>query len=919
MVFFIENLYRNLFKPLKFRSLEKKGAQMKYYSSDYADAFKKLNVGNEGLSDADKRLSEYGFNELEAKKRNPVFAIFASQFSNPLIILLIIASVLSVFLKEYLEAVGMFIIALISVGLGFVQEYRAEKAMEALKKLSAPTGRVIRNGEEKKLPAREIVPGDILLLEAGDIVAADCRLFEESVLYIDEATLTGESLPSKKFTHKVKEGTSIVGQGNMAFMGTVVTNGKGRGIVTATGMLTEFGKIAKSLEETEETKTPLQVKFEAMAKQIGLAVIGLITIVFFMGLIYQKDMSFAGMLIFSVSLAVAAVPSALPAIVTIGLAMGANSMAKKSMIIKKLPATESLGAVTVICSDKTGTITKNQMTAVRLFFDKSVIGVTGVGYRTEGELKLPKKFDLKGLESMLRIGVLCNNARLLKKSSEIFGDPTEGALLVLAEKASVKKDEYLSSIQEIAFDSERKMMSKIFLDKRTGKQQAFVKGAPENLLKCCSRIYESGKIRKLTKNDCDEIARINNSFAEGSLRVLALASKEVPSGKNLDVRNVERDLIFFGLVGMMDPPRKEVKKAVKECIDAGIKVMLITGDHPATAKAVAEQVGLFRKNDVVLTGEELDSLKDSELERDIDFVRIIARALPVHKLRVINILKKKGHVVAMTGDGVNDAPALKKADIGIAMGATGTDVAKEVSKSILVDDNFANIVNAISEGRNIYDKIIKSARYLLSCNLGEIIAVFLSIIVNLPLPLVPMQILLMNLLTDGLPAIGLGCESPDNDIMKRAPRNPKEHLFSNEMLMLTLIFGLIMGIGTLLMFSIYLSQGLEIARTVAFTTLVMFEMFAVVGSRSLHPFAKLNIFSNKWLAAGIIASVSIQIAVVYWQPFQVFFQTSALNIVDWLRILLVSSLGFFIMEFGKILILRLESESKTKVPVSSPA
>ncbi len=889
---------------------------MRYYSSDYADAFKKLNVADSGLSDSDveKRISEYGFNELDVKHQNTFLNILAGQFRNPLIILLLIASLLSLFLKEYLEAIGMVIIALISVSLGFVQEYRAEKAMEALKKLSAPTGRVIRNGEEKKLPAREIVPGDILLLEAGDIVAADCRLFEESVLYVDEATLTGESFPSKKFTHKLKDGTSIVGQGNMAFMGTVVTNGKGKGIVTSTGMGTEFGKIAKSLEETEETKTPLQVKFESLAKQIGLAVIALITIVFIMGLIYQKDMTFAGMLIFSVSLAVAAVPSALPAIVTIGLAMGANSMAKKSMIIKKLPATESLGAVTVICSDKTGTITKNQMTAVRVFFDSKVVEVTGTGYKPAGELRLPKKFDVKGLESMLRIGLLCNNARLLKKSGEIFGDPTEVALLVLAEKARVKKDDSISSVQEIAFDSERKMMSKIFLDKKTGRQNAFVKGAPEIMIKYCSRIYEGGKIRKLSKKDRDEISRINNSFAEGALRVLALATKEVPAKKNLDVKNVERDLVFYGLVGMMDPARKEVRKSVKECIDAGIKVMIITGDHPATAKAVAEQVGLFKRNDVVLTGEELDRMKDSELERDIDFVRIIARALPVHKLRIINVLKKKGHVVAMTGDGVNDAPALKKADVGIAMGASGSDVAKEVSKSILVDDNFANIVNAITEGRNIYDKIIKSARYLLSCNLGEIIAVFLSIIVNLPLPLVPMQILLMNLLTDGLPALGLGCESPDDDIMKRGPRDPKQHLFSNEMLMLTVVFGLIMGIGTLFMFSLYLNEGITVARTVAFTTLVMFEMFAVVGSRSLHPFSKLNIFTNKWLAMGILASIGIQIAVVHWEPLQVFFQTSSISLLDWAKILAISSLGFFIMEFGKIFIVRTESESKTKTP-----
>ncbi|MBI2134283.1 cation-translocating P-type ATPase [Candidatus Woesearchaeota archaeon] len=891
---------------------------MEYFSSDHREVFARFRSSEAGLADGDaeKRISEYGFNEIRSSKRNAALRIFASQFTNFLIVILLFASGLSFFLKEYLEGVGMLVIALISVSLGFIQEYRAERAMEALKKLSAPTARVLRNGNESRVPARGLVPGDVILLEAGDIVAADCRVFEESNLEIDQSTLTGESMPARKSVQKCRKGAAVDEQSCMAFMGTVVTNGKGKALVTSTGMATEFGRIAKSLEETEESKTPLQVKFEHMARRIGFAVMGMIALVFLLGL-SQGSMPFTSMLIFSVSLAVASVPSSLPAIVTIGLAMGANSLAKKNMIIKKLPATESLGSVTVICSDKTGTITRNQMTATKIFFDGSVVDVTGVGYRPDGQLKFPKNFSGKGLDELLSIGVLCNNAKLLD-NHEVIGDPTEGALIVLAAKARVRRKKGISFFQENSFDSERKMMSKVFVNEKTEKHEAYVKGAPDVLLKYCSRIFSRGRVRKMSWKDRELIEGINNSFAEGSLRVLALAYRQVSPKRRHEIKDVERDLVFYGLVGMMDPARKEVRKSVRDCMDAGIRVMIITGDHPATAKAVAEQVGLLSRNDIVVTGQEMDKMSDAELERDIDSIRIVARALPVHKLRIVNALKHNGHIVAMTGDGVNDAPALKKSDIGIAMGITGSDVSKEVSKSILADDNFASIVNAVSEGRNIYDKIIKSTRYLLSCNLGEIVTVFFSIALMMPLPLVPMQILLMNLLTDGLPALGLGYESPENDVMKRPPRNPKERLFSNEMIMVTAFFGVIMGLGTLFMFNLYLSEGIGVARTVAFTTLVMFEMFAVVGSRSLHPFSKLNIFDNKWLACGVIASISIQVAVVYWQPFQAFFQTSPIELADWIRILVVSSLGFFMMEFGKIIVARLGRSAPSAARAVAP-
>ncbi|MBI4438827.1 cation-translocating P-type ATPase [Candidatus Woesearchaeota archaeon] len=884
---------------------------MDFYSAEIKDVFLNAGSSKDGLSasEAKARLKRHGFNELVRKKRRTALKIFFEQFRNFLILLLLCASVLAVFLGDYVEAVGMICIAILSAILGFVQEYKAERAMEALKRISAPTGKVVRDGSEKKIPAREIVPGDVIVIESGDIVAADARLFEDSSLQVDEAILTGESVPSPKDTKKLKEGTEITERTNMVFMGTIVTYGKGRGVVTGTGMDTEFGKIALTIEEAEEPKTLLQNKFESLARQIGLVVIVLVGVVFVLGLSFQKEVSIARMLIFSISLAVAAVPTALPAIVTIGLALGASSMAKRNVIIKKLPATESMGSVTVICSDKTGTLTKSQLSATRLFFDGNVIDVSGIGYEPKGEFKHgTEKMDKKSLEFMLRIGYLCNNAKLVEKGGrwDIIGDPTEGALVVLARKGRLDEkalSRRLSVVKELPFSSERKMMTVIAGRKRKPERVcAYVKGAPDVVLKKCARIYDSGRIRSLTKRDRESILSVNESFAEDALRVLGLACRDMPAGGKYEIEGVERDLVFVGLVGMIDAPREEVAAAVKQCEDAGINVIAITGDHPVTAKAVADRIGLLKKDDLVVTGEYIDRLNDSELMEKLGRIRVVARALPGHKLRMVKLLKKQGHVVAMTGDGVNDAPALKTADVGIAMGITGSDVAKEVSKTVLVDDNFASIVNAISEGRNIYDKIIKSSRYLLSCNLGEIITVFLAIMLNLPLPLVPLQILMMNLLTDGLPALGLGMEGAEEDVMKRSPRNPKESLFTNEMLILTLIFGIVMGIGTLFIFNTYLDRGEEVARTAAFTTLVLFEMFAVVGSRSLYPFRKLNIFTNKWLLLGILASVSIQVAIVNWGPLQAIFSTVSLSSSDWLRIVTISSLGFFVMELGKVFV-----------------
>ncbi len=917
-----------------------------WHSIGTEEVFKELGSNINGLTEeeAKKRLEKFSYNELVKGKKITALEIFLSQFKNFLIILLIFATIMSLFLGEIIEAIAMFSIVLLSAILGFVQEYRAEKAVEALEKMSAPTARVLRNGNELKIPARELVPGDIILIESGDIVPADSRLIEVSSLQIDEASLTGESVPSKKVIELFKSDTSVADQENMAFMSTVVTYGKGEGVVINTGMETELGKIATSIQTTKETKTPLQLKFEQMAKQIGFAVIILVFIVSLVGLL-RGGIPLTYMFLFALSLAVAAVPSSLPAIVTISLAMGTKELAKRNMIIKKLPAAESLGSVTIICSDKTGTITKNQMTITRIFTDNRIINVSGTGYDPYGKFYIDgkegnqenfpaenfncsviirnslefrnyesaKQIHIKitehpeKLELLLRIGYLCNNAKLVKNDGrwEIIGDPTEGSLIVLGKKGNLDEDslkQNFSFIEELPFDSERKRMSVIFKNNLNNKTEAYVKGAPDLLLGICDKIIENGEIRKLTAEDREKILNINNSFAEKSLRVLALAYRETPNLKEYTLDNVERNLVFVGLVGMIDPPRDEVKRAVEQCQEAGIEIMIITGDHAITARAVAQQIGLFKEKDIVLTGDDIEHMTDEELEERIKNVRIMARALPIQKSRIVDALKKNGHIVAMTGDGVNDAPALKKADIGIAMGITGTDVAKEVSKATLVDDNFATIVNAVGEGRNIYDKIIKSTRFLLSCNAGEIMTVFLAIILGFPLPLIPLQILLMNLLTDGLPAVGLSFEQSDTNIMKRLPRDPREKLLSKRIIAMILIFGLIMGAGTLFIFSLYVNNDLKLAQTVAFTTLVMFEMFAVIGSRSLLPFRKLNLLSNKWLLLGVMSSIVIQILLIYWQPLQLVFGTVSLTIDDWIKILAISSLGFIVMELSKFFI-----------------
>ncbi|MBI4361486.1 cation-translocating P-type ATPase [Candidatus Micrarchaeota archaeon] len=890
-----------------------------FHAKKVAEAFSDLESGPEGLSEkeAEKRLRRFGPNEIASKKKATAPRIFLAQFTNPLIVLLVFAGLLSLALGEEVEASAIFGIIILNVALGFHQEFRAEKALEALEKISAPEANVVRDGKPMRIAASQIVSGDVLVLEAGDIVAADARVLEAQFLQVDQAALTGESMPSAKTSNVLASKRPLADQKNMVFRGTTVTYGKGRALAVATGSNTEFGKIASSLSETKDEPTPLERKFSQLTKQIGVMAGGLVAAVFILGSL-QGSLSVEQMLLFSLALTVSTIPSSLPIIVTVSLSLGAHHLAQKNMLVKKLTAAESLGSVTVICSDKTGTLTKNEMTVTKLYANGTTYDVSGSGYAPHGSISAEgRAANAKSLEPLFLAAYLCNNADLQQSGStyKIAGDPTEGALVVLARKAGLHATELktrLERLEELPFDSDRKRMTVIYENRRSKRKEAFVKGAPDLLLRHCTHVLENGRPRKLTPKDRKEILAQNHVFGQNALRVLALAWRDVSNIRKPTVQDVEKDLVFLGLAGMMDPPREEVPYAVKRCNSAGISVLVITGDHPTTAKAVARDIGVFRDGDGMLTGEQLDEMTDAKLDECISTVRIIARALPIQKLRVVEALQRKGHVVAMTGDGVNDAPALKKADIGVAMGKTGTDVAKEAAKTQLVDDNFASIVNAVAEGRNIYDKIIKSAKYLLSCNTGEIVSVFTAILLRFPLPLLPLQLLLMNLLTDELPALGLGTEGAEKDVMERKPRDPKATPLGTTAFASILLFGAVMAVGTLFMFQQFLGESLAKAQTAAFTTLVLFQLFAVLSSRSSQVLHKLNPLTNKNLLAGILASLTIQVTVVHYGPLQAIFGTVDLEIGEWLFIAGVASLGFLAMEVSKALTQYLENPQRIK-------
>jgi len=779
--------------------------------------------------------------------------------------------------------------------IGFIQEYRAEKAIEALKKLASLKAKVMRDGKKKEIDVSNLVPGDIVVLETGDKIPADSRLIEIIDLQTQEAALTGESLPVKKELKALAEKTQVADRSNMVFSGTIVTNGKGKAVVTGTGMKTEIGKIAKMIQETKPEPTPLQIKLEKLGKMLGIAVIAICIIVFITGALTGKNL--IEMFKIAVSLAVAAVPEGLPAVVVVSLALGARRMVKRNALIRKLPSVETLGATTVICSDKTGTLTRNEMTVRKIYANGKIIDVTGSGYEPKGDFLFQnKKLNTKEIELLLKAGTLNNDATLTKNN--IIGDPTEGSLIVSAAKAGLVKEklekEYKKT-DEIPFSSERKCMTT--MHKIKGETLAFTKGAPEVVLKLCNSVYENGKVKKLTEKKRKEILETNREFANNALRVLGFAYKTV-----MDKKRAEKNLIFIGLQGMIDPPRTEVIDSIKKCKKAGIKVVMITGDHQITAKAVAKEIGIEGES---LIGADLDKIKD--LDKIVEDVAIYARVNPEHKIKIVDALKKKGHIVAMTGDGVNDAPALKKSDIGIAMGITGTDVSKEASHMILTDDNFASIVNAVEEGRGIYDNIKKFVEYLLSSNLGEVLTIFIAIILSPlfanSLPLLPIQILWINLVTDGLPALALSVEPMEKDIMARKPRNPKEKIVSKPIITRMMVVGLVMMLGTLFLFKFYKPElDLKYAQTMAFTTLMMFQMFNVLNCRSENKsLFSLGVFKNRYLIGAIIISMLLQLVAIYTPLNEWFFKTIPLSLFDWVLAVLVSSSVLWVVEIMKLI------------------
>ena len=881
-----------------------------------------LQASEKGLSEeeAKRRLQEFGPNELVERKRVTPLEIFVGQFKDIFVIMLLIAIGISVAIGEIIDASTIGAIVVLNAVVGFVQEYRSEKAMEAMKKLTAPKARILREGKEKSIPAREVVPGDIVLLESGDRIPADGRLLEVVDLKTDEAVLTGESTPVEKITAALDEKTPVADRKNSVFMATHITYGRGKTVVTSTGMSTEFGKVAEMVQAVEEVDTPLKQKLTRFAKKLGIIIVAVCALIFILELVREASAgNIAEMSMTAIALAVSAVPEGLPAVVTVTLALGARELAKRNSIIRRLSSAETLGATTVICSDKTGTLTKGEMTVRKIYVNGQTVGVTGVGYASKGDFlingtRLNPEEDAS-LALLLRIGTLCTNAHY--DGAEILGDPTEGALIVAAAKAGMWKEEIggeYPRVREIPFTSERKRMTTVH---RTsgGRLFAYVKGAPEIILERSTHVLKDSQPTKLTGRERKKILEMNEKMASEALRVLGMAYKELPDAALKDFReeSTESGLVFVGLMGMIDPPREEAKEANRLCEQAGIKTVMITGDHKLTAIAIAKDLGML-KSDLVLTGAELDKISDEEFERVVESVSVYARVSPEHKLRIVKALKEKGHIVAMTGDGVNDAPALKYADIGVAMGITGTDVTREAADMVLADDNFATIVKAVEGGRNIYDNIRKFSFFLIRSNFDEIAAVGTFALVGLPLPFLPAMILWINLVTDGAPALALSMDPPTEDVMERPPRNPKEVIlhgrflsliasFLRQYAALVLVFcwvWLVVGKGN---FDLVLGQAafgpytvLNKAQTMAFMESAMCELIIVWNCRSeKHNAFKVGFFSNKFLLASVIIGGLLTTSLCYVPIFQHMFHTVPLNLFDWILILSVASSGFLIL------------------------
>ncbi len=864
----------------------------------------KVNPQN-GLSEGEvkRRRARYGENSIREKKRKGPAAIMLDQFKDFMVLVLLGATLISGLLEEYGDALTIIAIVILNALLGFIQEYRSERSFAALKKLSAPRGKVMRGGMLREIPAAEVVPGDIIAFEAGDRICADVRLLHAVNLQVDESPLTGESHTVEKEAAPLRAAPSSPGDAlNMVFSGTMATAGNGRGVAVATGMETEMGRIATLIQDVEVHSTPLQRRLARLGKILVVSCLALCFIVVFLGL--WRGEPLYTMLMAGISLAVAAIPEGLPAIVTVALALGVQRMMKRKAIVRRLPAVESLGCATFICSDKTGTITQNKMTVKKVAAGGVSYDVSGDGYEPFGGFSRQRSQvnPLKDpdLSRVLHIAALCNNASFAydsakgkKTGPEIGGNPTEAALLVCAAKAGLwrrKLERDYQRIEEFPFSADKKYMSVICRHGRT--IQLLVKGAPERVLAACTAVMEGGKVKKLDDGRRRQILSQIERMAADALRTIAVAERTLSNyHSGMKREDVEKELVFCGFYGLMDPPRPRIHEAIRRCRKAGIRIVMITGDHRNTALAIARQLNILQPGGKALTGGELDEMSEAELSHCIENVQVYARVNPEHKLRIVRCLKNKGHIVAMTGDGVNDAPAVKEADIGIAMGLTGTDVTKEAASLVLSDDNFNTIVAAVEEGRSIYDNIRKFIRFLLGCNFGEILVMLLAMLAGLPLPLRPIQILWVNLVTDGLPAMALGVDPTGDDTMLRPPRSPSEGVFARGLWVKILSRGFLIGITTLLVFAYSLSnyESLIYAQTMALSTLVATQLIHVFECRSEYlPFWEINLKQNVFLVLAVLVSSILMLVIIYHPALQQVFQTVPLYGKDWALVLAAS-------------------------------
>ena len=869
-------------------------------------------LNTEQVSENQKK---YGLNQLKEANKKTFLSKVADQFKDFLILILLAASVVSFSIGEKTDAMIIVAIVIINAMLGLYQEGKAEKAIEALQKLAAPNANVIRNGAPISVPAEQLVPGDVVVLETGDIVPADLRLVESYNLQIEEASLTGESVASEKRAEDIcEEEVSLADRKNMAYASTILTYGRGKGVVVSTGHDTEIGKIAEVIQGYEEESTPLQKKLARLGKQLGIIVLAVCVVVFVIGILQNLPM--LDMFMTSVSLAVAAIPEGLPAIVTVVLSLGMGKMASKHAIVKKLPAVETLGTTTVICSDKTGTLTQNEMTVVKVFVDEHILDVEGEGYEADGRICHEKEeVDVETvptLERLLEITLLANDAKLKRLENGklgVMGDPTEGALITLANKWDMYSKDYEEAHprkNELPFDSDRKMMTTFHENIEKNPVVSFTKGAPDVVLSRCSYWEKNNEIVELNEELREKISEVNQKFSKNALRVLALAYRSFEKmPEEITVDEIEKEMIFVGLVGMIDPARAEAKEAIKLCKYAGIIPVMITGDYKETAFAIGQQLGMVEDISQAMMGTELEQYNAEQMREIVKDKRVYARVSPEHKVKIVTALKENGNIVAMTGDGVNDALAIKKADIGIAMGITGTDVAKNTAEVILTDDNFASIVDAVQEGRIIYSNIKKFVSFLLSCNIGEILIVLVSILMKLPVPLLPIQLLWLNLVTDSFPALALGVEKGDEDIMNQPPRDPQEPILDKKTSIRIAVQSIAITIATIGAYQYglhhFTEHSLEGARTIAFVTLILAELLRSYSARSeSHTVMSIGMFSNRALTLGTVFSLFMTLIVVYIPFMRTLFHTVFLGAEEWSRIIPFALIPFIVGETYKL-------------------